>query len=157
MTKPTPQQMESMQQGQAAQIIGAHTVGSTDGGPGLPFLGWSTVGGDLRIPHFAGLHALQVLPFLGWLLTRRKGLGETRRVGLVWIAGCAYLGFVVILLWQALQGQPLLHPGFGTLIAAISLAAITTMAAGAVLLIGRRPQISKTSSTASNRIVISAI
>jgi hypothetical protein len=154
MTKPTPRQMESMQQGQAAQIIGAHTVGATDGGPGLPFLGWSTVGGDLRIPHFVGLHALQVLPFLGWLLTRRKGLGQARSVGLIWIAGSAYLGFVLILLWQALQGQPLMHPGAGTLIAAISLAAITTLAAGAVLLIGRRRQ---AASTACNRLAISAI
>jgi hypothetical protein len=157
MTRPTPQQMEWMEQGQAAQHIGAHTVGTTDGGPGLPFLGWSTVGGDLRIPHFVGLHALQVMPFLGWLLMRRKGLGETRRSALVWVAGCAYLGFVLILLWQALQGEPLLHPGAATLIAAISLAAATCIAAGTVLLRGRSAQISKTSSTASNRIALTAI
>jgi hypothetical protein len=153
MTKPTPRQIDSMQQGQAAQNIGAHTVGTTDGGPGLPFLGWSTVGGDLRIPHFVGLHALQVLPFLGWLLTRRKGLGEPRSVRLVWITGCAYLGFVLILLCQALQGQPLMHPGAGILIAAISLAAAAAIAVGVVLLSGPR----QTSSATNNRIAMTAI
>ena len=69
MTSPTAAQLAEAQAGKELLIIGAHTVGAADGGPGLPFLGWSTVAGDLRVPHFFGLHALQVMLILGLLLT----------------------------------------------------------------------------------------
>ena len=47
MTVPTAQQMAGWQAGGAVNIVGAHTVGLPDGGPGLPLTGWSTQGGDL--------------------------------------------------------------------------------------------------------------
>src|SRR6266849_9912697 len=48
MVRPTPDQMTAMSAGHGPRIIGAHSVGVADGGPGLPVVGWSTVGGDLR-------------------------------------------------------------------------------------------------------------
>jgi hypothetical protein len=67
MTLPTKAQLD-VPEGEAPTIIGAHSVGVADGGPGLPLVNWSTTGGDLRAGHFIGMHALQALPLLGFLL-----------------------------------------------------------------------------------------
>jgi hypothetical protein len=127
MVRPTPEQATALASGYGPRIGGAHSVGVADGGPGLPVVGWSTVGGDLRIAHFVGLHALQVLPFLGWLLTRRKSvlafLAASDRLALVWTAGLAYLGLVLLLTWQALRGQSVISPDSKTLAAAAALVA----------------------------------
>lgn len=116
----------------------AHSVGVPDGGPGLPFVGWSTIGGDLRIAHFIGLHAVQALPLLAAGLTAVRAIDEATRVGLVRVAGAAYGGLVVLLTWQALRAQPLLAPDATTLAAVGALAAATAVAAAAVLLTARR-------------------
>ena len=83
----------------------AHTVGATDGGPGLPGFGWSTRAGDLRIAHFLGLHALQLVPLLGWWLSRYV---PRRAVLLTWLGAALYTGAVAALYLQAMQGVPLI-------------------------------------------------
>lgn len=81
----------------------AHTVGAPDGGPGLPILNWSTRYGDLRIAHALGLHALQALPLVGFLLSR--GWKPTGRGSAVILFAVLYLGIAAILLWLALEGR----------------------------------------------------
>lgn len=118
---------------------GAHSVGVPDGGAGLPIVGWSTEGGDLRVSHFVGMHALQVLPLVGWLLARPalSRLGEARRVALVWTAGLFSLGLVVLLFWQALRGEPLTSPTAPTLAAFGGLLGAAALAAGITVLSAR--------------------
>lgn len=114
---------------------GAHSVGVADGGPGLPLVGWSTIGGDLRIGHFIGMHGLQALPLLaaGLAILGAGRLTETIRTRLVLLAGTAYAGLVVLVTWQALRGEPLLGPSLPVLLAAAGLAAAVTAGAVGIL------------------------
>ncbi len=109
MTMPTPEQAAGFATA-PPQVVGAHTVGAPDGGPGLPFVGWSRTGGDLRVPHFFGLHGLQAIPLLALALARLGRLSERQRRRLVHVGGALYLGGLAVLLQQALRGQPLLAP-----------------------------------------------
>jgi hypothetical protein len=145
MTSPTAAQLA--QAGKGLPISGAHTVGVADGGPGLPVLGWSTVAGDLRIPHFFGLHGLQIMLILGFLLTlpaARAMLSVGQRVALVWTAGLGYLGLIGLLTWQALRGQSIIAPDGLTLAAGGALLGAVALATAIIVIVGRRESMPQT-------------
>jgi hypothetical protein len=118
MTWPTANQLANYQ-----GIAGAHAVGVSDGGPGLPFLGWSTVAGDLRVGHFFGLHSIQVAAvLLGACLL----LPIAFRIPLIVVGNLTWLGFVGLVTWQSLRAEPFTSPSALTL---TGLAVLFTVAA----------------------------
>ncbi|MFD0073865.1 hypothetical protein ACFVIY_15675 [Streptomyces sp. NPDC127166] len=141
MVRPTPEQLTT----DNPTIVGAHSVGVPDGGPSMPVTGWASNGGDLRIPHFFGMHALQLLPLLlialTALATRFPGLvrlaDERVRLRLTLTASAAYAATFVLLTWQALRGQALLAPDGATLAGA---AAIVLAGGAAAALSLRTPK-----------------
>jgi hypothetical protein len=77
----------------------SHTVGAVNDNSNLWILGWSKTVGDLRVSHFIGMHALQVLPVLSfYLIKNTKGTV---------IVALLYGILAVFTLLQALQGKPL--------------------------------------------------
>ena len=136
MTRPTAAQLDAARAGERMTIAGAHTVGAPDGGPGLVGTGWSTEHGDLRVPHFVGLHAMQALPLVALLLARRR-LQPEARVRFMLVAAASYAALYVILLLQALRGVPLVAPDAMTVMQLGAWALATAMAAAVALLGGR--------------------
>ncbi len=104
MVRPTAAQLAEARAGRGMPVAGAHTVGAPDGGAGLPGTGWSVAHGDLRVPHFVGLHAVQALGLFALVFA------SPRRVRLVLAAASSYTALFALLLWQALRGQSILQP-----------------------------------------------
>ena len=132
MTRPTSDQLAAARATHTMPIAGAHTVGAPDGGPGLPGTGWSREHGDLRVPHFLGLHAVQIVPIVALLLGQVSSGARRRRAVLV--AAASYASLVAILLVQALAGEPVAAPGAATS-TALALWAAATAAGLAVAMV----------------------
>ena len=122
MTSPTANQLATVQ-----GIAGAHSVGTSDGGPGLAFLGWSTIAGDLRVGHFFGLHSIQVAIAL---LVFAYILPVALRLPTLIVGNFTYLGFVGIVTWQALRAEPFSSPG------SLTITSLVVLLVGAVLVFG---------------------
>jgi hypothetical protein len=146
MTRPTASQLDAAHTSGRMTVSGAHTVGAPDGGPGLPGTGWSRTHGDLRVPHFVGLHALQALPLIA-VVTRRR-YGAMRAARLVRVAATSHAALFGLLLVQALRGEPVVAPATGTLLLLVAWA----IATGGAAWIARRP--SRTSPQTRSAIVM---
>ena len=121
MVTPRHDQLQAMHQGEKVPAIGGHTVGAPDGGPGLPGVGWSTEHGDLRVPHFLGLHGVQIIPLFAWLFARR-------RVAAVFVAAASYVALFAILAWQALRGESIVAPDGLTITVLLTWMGVTAVA-----------------------------
>ena len=83
-----------------------HGVGGSPGDAhGLALVGWSRDGGDLRVAHFFGLHAMHVIPAVAWLMSRWQA--PQRAMPLLHGFCAAYAAFVLFTFVQAVQGRPL--------------------------------------------------
>ena len=127
MTRPTREQLDNVRAGHRMTVAGAHTVGAPDGGPGLPGTGWSREHGDIRVAHFLGLHALQMLSLVA-LVFAGRGWQDARRVRIVWAISASYVSLFALLLWQALRGQSVTAPDAATLTALAAWAVLTALA-----------------------------
>jgi hypothetical protein len=135
MTWPTATQLANYQ-----GIAGAHAVGVSDGGPGLPFLGWSTVAGDLRVGHFFGLHSIQVSAIL---LAISLMLPLAFRIPLIVVGNLAWLGFVGIVTWQSLRAEPFASPSALTLTGLAGLLAIAALSFALLVMVQSRSKSKK--------------
>lgn len=121
---------------------GGHAVEAAANDPGLPLVNWSVTGGDLRVAHFVGLHALQVLPFTGYLAATWGRLSTRGSLAAVGGVATLYSGFTVVTFLQAMAGHPLVAaiiawrvPG---VVAGALLAGLVCLAAGLTLVWHRR-------------------
>jgi len=94
----------------------------------LPYLGWSASSGDLRVAHFLGIHALQVLPFTGMLIeSLGKRLSSLQKHLIIENVALIYLEIICLLTWQALRLESVASPSALTLRVTMLVATLQTI------------------------------
>lgn len=77
-----------------------HSVGALNDNSNWFITGWSKTVGDLRVAHFIGMHALQILPVISYYILKNT----KATIGL----SVAYGLLAFLTLFQAIQGKPLI-------------------------------------------------
>ena len=77
-----------------------HSVGAINDNSSLWLVGWSKTVGDLRVSHFIGMHALQLLPLLSFYVFKNTKITI--------IISIFYGLLATSTLVQALNGKPLI-------------------------------------------------
>ena len=102
-------------------MLNIHPVASAK----LPYIGWSATSGDLRVAHFLGIHALQVVPLAGMLVESfGKRLSSLHKHAIVKNVAFVYLEIICLLTWQALRMEPFINPSALTLRVAMLIASL---------------------------------
>ncbi len=83
-----------------------HSVGGVNENSSLFIVGWSKTVGDLRVAHFVGMHALQLLPLISFYVL--KNTKSTFAVAIL------YGLLAVSTFRQAMRGKPLIKSSIGT-------------------------------------------
>jgi hypothetical protein len=91
----------------SAQRAGHWVGGVLSDSGGLPLVKWSRSGGDLRVAHFFGIHAMHFIPAFAFTL-HLAAFTQARGVQAVWIFAIAFTVFCACTFVQALRGLPFL-------------------------------------------------
>ena len=83
--------------------LGSHSTGESGVGGQMPLVHWQWRGNDLRIAHFIGIHAIQVLPIAG-LLVVRTVRRPTHQCAAIWCCSIGYAALFATALLVALAG-----------------------------------------------------
>jgi hypothetical protein len=89
------------------QPAGHWVGGALTDSSGLPLFTWSRSGGDLRVAHFFGIHAMHFIPAFG-LGLGLAGIAQTTAKRAVWMFAIAFTAFSVWTFVQARSGMPFL-------------------------------------------------
>jgi hypothetical protein len=91
----------------SGQRAGHWVGGALSDSVGLPLFKWSRSGGDLRVAHFFGIHAMHFIPAfalaLGW-----ARVPQASAVRAVWVFALVFTAFCVWTFVQARNGMPFL-------------------------------------------------
>jgi hypothetical protein len=106
MVMPDASQAALLKAGQQLSMVGNHAVGEPSQAK-VPFFGWDRIVGDWRVPHFIGLHAMQLFPLLAWI-GGRLAPKDGRAAVLLVVSGYGLLCALTV--FQAAHGRSAFSP-----------------------------------------------